>query len=193
MIVPLKHGMSDSHQMNNETPHLGVDIGRVIIDGSSHPTGDDTAFFKGGMDNALRTPAMAGAFESIARLTARFDGHVWLVSKCGDRVQARTREWLAHHRFFERTGIDPEHLRFCRQRPEKAIHCRELDITHFIDDRLDVLDALEGIVAHRYLFGPQRSQYVTGDVTIELDWPAAESSVGATLDSKTAVRERSTP
>ena len=62
--------------MNNGTPRLGIDIGRVIIDGSSHPTGDDTAFFKGGIENALLTPAMPGAFESIARLSNLFEGRV---------------------------------------------------------------------------------------------------------------------
>lgn len=164
--------------MNTETPRLGIDIGRVIIDGSSHPTGDDTAFFKGGIDNALRTPAMPGAFASIARLAGLFEGRVWLVSKCGERVEARTRQWLVHHRFFERTAIDPGHLRFCRQRPEKAIHCAELEITHFIDDRPDVLEALDGIVAYRYLFGPQRAA-VLGGVIHCLDWEAAERAVVA--------------
>jgi hypothetical protein len=166
--------------MNKEFPRLGVDIGRVIIDGSSHPTGDDTAFLKGGIENALRTPPMAGAFKSIARLSTLFDGQVWLVSKCGERVEVRTRQWLAYHRFFGRTNIDPERLRFCRQRPEKAIHCRELEITHFIDDRIDVLESLEGIVAHRYLFGPQRHG-VPGEFRHCVDWPAAERAVAGDL------------
>jgi hypothetical protein len=157
---------------------LGIDIGRVIIDGSAHPTGDDTAFFKGGIDNALRTPAMPGAFESIARLTEIFEGRVWLVSKCGERVEARTRQWLEHHRFFERTAIDARHLRFCRQRPEKAIHCAELEITHFVDDRPDVLLALQGVVEYRYLFGPQRGA-VPGDVVHCLDWDVAERAVAS--------------
>lgn len=164
--------------MNNGIPRLGIDIGRVIIDGSSHPTGDDTAFFKGGIDNALRTPAMPGAFDAITRLVERFDGRVWLVSKCGERVQLRTREWLAHHRFFDRTGIDPEHLRFCRERPQKAIHCRDLAITHFIDDRPDVHVALAGIVPHRYLFGPQRKRAPGGVVPV-ITWDQALSAVEA--------------
>lgn len=167
--------------MNNGTPRLGVDIGRVIIDGSSHPTGDDTAFFKGGIENALRTPAMDGAFDAISLLVERFDGRVWLVSKCGDRVQQRTRQWLAHHRFFEETSISPAHLRFCLQRPEKAVHCRDVGITHFIDDRADVLVALHGIVPHRYLFGPQRKPPRHGVVPV-LTWQEALSAVEADLD-----------
>lgn len=42
------------------------------------------------------------------------------------------------------------------ERPQKAQHCRELAITHFIDDRWHVLEHLEGVVRHRYLFGLQR-------------------------------------
>ena len=179
----------------NQHPHhpptevrLGIDIGRVIIDGSSHPDGDDTAFFRGGVENALRTPAMPGALDSITHLAPRFDGRVWLVSKCGERVAERSRAWLRHHRFFETTGIDPEHLRFCRQRPEKAIHCAELAITHFVDDRLDVLDALDVLVPHRFLFGPQKAGTPRrpGVVPV-LTWAAVEEAVHATL----AARQRS--
>jgi len=175
-------------ETNRHTPtalpesRLGIDIGRVIIDGSSHPDGDDTAFFKGGVENALRTPAMPGALDAIAELTRSFDGRVWLVSKCGERVADRSRAWLAHHRFFERTGIDPEHLRFCRQRPEKAIHCAELAITHFVDDRSDVLDALDGVVPHRYLFGPQKAGTARrpGVVPV-LTWAVAEDAIARDL------------
>ncbi|MEI8407192.1 MULTISPECIES: hypothetical protein [unclassified Kribbella] len=129
---------------------LGIDIGRVIIDGSSG-TGD-TSFFSGDTTAMLRTPAVPGAFEAIARLVRLFDGQAWLVSKCGPRVQRRSLEWLRHHRFFERTGIAEGNVRFCLQRPEKALHCAELGITHFVDDKPDVIAAIEGVVANRYLF-----------------------------------------
>ena len=51
---------------------------------------------------------------------------------------------------------------FCLKRPEKAIHCRELGITHFIDDRTDVLAAMIGVVPLLYLFGPQRGETPSG-------------------------------
>jgi hypothetical protein len=139
--------------MNITEPRLGVDIGRVIIDGSAHPDGGDTVFFTGDVEQMLRTPAVDGAFESLARLVARFSGRAWLVSKCGERVERRTLAWLAHHDFAARTGIPLASVRFCRRRLDKAIHCAELAITHFVDDRLDVHEALRGLVPHRYLFG----------------------------------------
>lgn len=136
-------------------PQLGVDIGRVIIDGDHHPSGDDTAFLKGGTEEMLRTPPVDGVLDTLARLVRLFGGRVWLVSTCGPRVQHRTRQWLLHHRVYQHTGIPPSHVRFCRQQPDKAVHCAELAISHFVDDRVDVLVALAGIVPHRYLFGPR--------------------------------------
>ena len=93
-------------------PRLGIDIGRVIIAGDgipdatgtfevSKPGGDhDTAFFEGDEAAMLATPEVSGAFDSIAALVPLFGGRVWLVSKCGPRVQARTLRWLAGHDFY---------------------------------------------------------------------------------------------
>jgi len=131
-------------------PRLGIDIGRVIITGDE--PGGDTNFIGGGTEDVLRTPMIEGAFDSIARLVALFGGRVWLVSKCGARMEAKTRLWLAHHRFYELTGVPESHVRFCRQRPEKRDHALELGLTHFIDDRTDVLAHLEGAVPHLVLF-----------------------------------------
>jgi hypothetical protein len=128
---------------------LGIDIGRVIIDGSSGP--GDTSFFSGDTAAMLRTPAVPDAFETIARLVPLF-GDTWLVSKCGPRIQQRSLEWLHHHHFFEQTQIAEGNVRFCLRRPEKAIHCAELRITHFIDDKPDVIAAITPVVPHRYLF-----------------------------------------
>ena len=134
---------------------LGVDIGRVIIDGGG-PGGGDTQFFSGDTARMLATPAVPEALETLARLVPRFE-EVWLISKCGERVQRNTLQWLDHQEFAARTGIPRGNVRFRRRRPDKAIHCAELGITHFVDDKLDVHQALRGIVEHRYLFGPQRS------------------------------------
>lgn len=135
---------------------LGIDIGRVIITPESGGRAD-TSFIGGSMEDALKTPPYDGMFDAVTELTERFAHKVWLVSKCGPRVQEKSRRWLRHHRFFERTKIPPNNLRFCLQRPQKADHCRELGLTHFIDDRVDVLQHLDGIVDRRYLFGPQRA------------------------------------
>ncbi len=128
---------------------LGVDIGGVLIDRINDNT--DTSFFG---DNYLRTTAVPGAFDAIMELSERrFGGHIHLVSKCGPRVEQKSRDWLAHHDFFRTTGVDPAHLHFCRQRQEKAPICETLGLTHFIDDRLEVLGYLTS-VPNLYLFHP---------------------------------------
>lgn len=135
---------------------LGIDIGRVIIAPAEPGTPHDTSFLGGSIKHALATPAVEGAFETIRSLVDLFEGRVWLVSKAGDNVQRKTRAWLHHTRFFDEVGIPQTHLRFCYKRHQKAHHCKELGLTHFIDDRLDVLSHLRNCVPSLYLFGPQR-------------------------------------
>lgn len=134
---------------------LGIDVGRVLIR-PEDADGADTSFIGGSLEDALNTPPYDGMFEVVPKLVSKFDGRVWIVSKCGPAIQHKTRCWFERHRFFERTGIPQENVRFCLKRPEKAVHCRQLGITHFIDDRVDVLEAMAGVVSNRYLFGPQR-------------------------------------
>lgn len=140
---------------------LGIDVGRVLITpgDDSRP---DTSFISGSLHAALETPPYDDMFDVVPSLVDRFEGRVWIVSKCGPRIQQRTLQWFEHHRFFERTGIAADKVRFCLKRPDKAIHCRELGITHFIDDRADVLEPMAGIVPHRFLFGPQRGRIPAG-------------------------------
>ncbi|MGI5184165.1 hypothetical protein ACQEVZ_48705 [Dactylosporangium sp. CA-152071] len=171
--------------MNTAGSRLGVDIGRVIIGGAA-PGGGDTQFFSGDTARMLATPAVPGALEALARLVPRFE-QVWLVSKCGERVQRHTRQWLDHHAFAARTGIPREHLRFCLRRPEKAVHCAELGITHFVDDKLDVHEALRGIVPHRFLFGPQPAPPPPWLHHTET-WDAAEAAILRSLDQAPARR-----
>jgi hypothetical protein len=142
--------------MNTRTePRLGVDFGRVIHGGAAVAGEEDTAFLAGDVEEAMRSPATAGMFAVLPVLVARFGGRVWVISKCGERVQRRTLQWLDRHDFYGRTGVDPGNVRFCRKRADKAGHCAELGITHMVDDRLDVHVALRGLVPHLYLFGPQ--------------------------------------
>ncbi|MGH3381333.1 MAG: hypothetical protein ACRDP6_42040 [Actinoallomurus sp.] len=142
--------------MNTSTePRLGVDFGRVIHGGAAISGEEDTVFLDGDLEDALRSPATAGMFEVLPGLVTRFGGRVWVISKCGERIQGRTLQWLERHDFNDRTGIAPGNVRFCRKRADKAGHCAELAITHMVDDRLDVHHALRGLVPNLYLFGPQ--------------------------------------
>ncbi|MBS2036253.1 hypothetical protein JST97_14780 [bacterium] len=126
---------------------LGVDVGGVIIDRQNDKT--DTSFFG---PNYLQTSACEGVFECLRSAhQAGFEIHV--VSKCGPNTQRKTLEWLQHHDFYRRTGVAPARVHFCRTRPQKAPICKQQGITHFVDDRLDVLDHLVD-VGHLFLFQP---------------------------------------
>jgi hypothetical protein len=147
--------MEDTRQLGPRS-RIGIDIGRVIVGAVDEGGHADTTFLSGSDEAALATPPVPGAFETIRTISLRLDGRVWLVSKCGRRIEALTRRWLVHQRFHEATGIPPDHLRFCRERPQKRDHAVELGLTHFVDDRLDVLAHLRGAVGTLCWFGLQR-------------------------------------
>ncbi len=134
---------------------LGIDIGGVIVGGREDPDapaqGDRFLRF-------LETPEVDGAIEAVERLVnERFGPQTHLVSKCGANVQARIRQWLDYHRFFERTGVEEGCVHFCRHRHEKAAICARLGITHFIDDRAEVLGHLDTRV-RAYAFRPDAAE-----------------------------------
>ncbi|MEK9151774.1 MAG: hypothetical protein AAB692_00210 [Patescibacteria group bacterium] len=133
---------------------LGIDIGGVIIDSAVN---DGTATALHG-DNYLQTTQVKHSFETISGLVRqRFGSRVYLVSKCGVAIQRKTREWLQARDFFAKTGVSPLNLWFCKEHHEKAEICRELGISHFIDDRLEVLGHL-ATVPNLYLFCPRQEE-----------------------------------
>ena len=147
---------------------LGVDIGGVIIDRVNDNT--DTSFFS---ENFLRTTPVPGVFAALRTLVdTHYGDRVFLVSKCGQTVQAKTLQWLDHYDFYQLTGIRRDRVYFCRQRHEKAGICKNLGITRFIDDRLEVLATLMDLDV-RYLFQPRPEEvkkfarFASGVVTVE--------------------------
>lgn len=147
---------------------LGVDIGGVLIDRVAD--GSDTSFFS---DNFLETPEVPGSFEALRVLGAGvFGSRIHLVSKCGPKIEARTRQWLDHTDFHVRAGVPPEHVHFCRERKHKASICARLGVTHFVDDRLDVLEYLE-TVGRKYLFQPRPADLAraaNSNVSVAPNW-----------------------
>lgn len=123
---------------------FGVDVGGVLIGRDNNAA--DTSFFG---PNYLLTPQVPHAFESIKQLR-KADFDVYLVSKCGSSIESKTLNWLDHHNFYDLTGVNRNQVRFCRQRAEKAGICDQLGLTHFIDDRLEVLSYLIN-VEHLFL------------------------------------------
>lgn len=126
------------------TEILGVDIGGPIIG----PT----------EGHYMTAPIVSGAFDALRMLRKqRFGRKIFLVSKCSEKGQEKALHQLEHHNFYDLTGIGRDHVYFCRERYEKAGICKKLGITHFIDDRLEVLSYLD-MVKFLYLFRPSQDE-----------------------------------
>lgn len=144
---------------------LGIDIG-------------DTIIMRNGLvdegQNLLQT-AFPGAFESIAYLVDLFNKEVFLVSSCTEIGERRNIEWLDHNDFFNQTGLLKSNLRFCRERRLKSPICEDLQITHFIDNRIGVLRSLV-TVPHKYCFNPPSNPDKNySDVHILSSWSDVKS------------------
>jgi len=122
---------------------IGIDIGRVIIGGD----GEDTFFSA----KYLETPAVAGAKESLEELWWQ-EHEIHLVSKCGEKVEAKTMDWLIDKEFIPSRVIPTHRIHFVRKRHLKAPMAQALELDIFIDDRQDVLDHMVEIVPHLILF-----------------------------------------
>lgn len=128
---------------------IGIDVGGVIIDREKNDN-SDTSLFGDNYLNALPVPGVFEAIKSLAE--GPFRDTVWIVSKCGENIERRTREWLRHKDF--QSVVPEEKWRFCRERSEKAPIAKDLGLTHFVDDKLEVLHHMHKIVEHRLLFRP---------------------------------------
>ena len=73
------------------TEKLGVDVGGVITESGNEMFSEQF----------LQAKQMEGAFEALTKLRSRFDDHIYVVSKCGVRMQQKTVEWMRHHGFRE--------------------------------------------------------------------------------------------
>jgi len=151
---------------------LGVDVG-VIID-RIHD-GTDTSFFG---TRYLETTPVPNVFDTLALLRSYFE-RVCIVSKCGDAIERKTRDWLEYHRFCARVGIEVRDLFFCSRREGKVPLCGQLGVTDFEDDRLEMLGYLP-FVPHRYLFQPKEEEvelYIASGVipTARCDWDSRGS------------------
>lgn len=130
----------------SRAPVLGIDVGGVLVDRVAE--GSDTSFFG---DRPMETPAVAGALDAVAQLLELFEYRVHIVSKAGPKIAELTRRWLGSRNVTGDGGIPLGNVHFVRKRPEKHPICEQLGVTHFVDDRLDVLSNLI-TVDQRYLF-----------------------------------------
>jgi hypothetical protein len=117
--------------------NLGIDLGWTIV---------------GNRDTGDRYELAHNAFEVIKAIKPYFND-VYIISKVNSEQKERSLKWIKDVDFFNSTGISPNNLYYCFERRDKAIFVRGLGITHFIDDKAEVLSHLDKDVA-KVLFNP---------------------------------------
>lgn len=145
--------------METIIPHkLGLDINGVLLNRENRLKGPIYSFH-----------AIAGAFVGIRRLIQEKFGaeNVYLVSKSLGEKRMQILEFFEKNLFYEDTGILRSHVYFCEARQDKAPICRELGITHFVDDRLEVLQYLRH-VPNRYLFQKKGGTLLSDSLAVRL-------------------------
>jgi len=130
---------------------IGIDIGGVIIDRERNDNSDTSLFGT----NYLNAFAVPSALEAIAEINKKFfPNEAYIISKCGANIERKSREWLKHNGFYQMTGMTEDKVHFCRARSDKAPIAQKLGLTHFIDDKYEVLGYMKDIVKNRILFNP---------------------------------------
>lgn len=117
-----------------EEPRIGIDIGDVLTSADNH---SGTLW------------DVPGSVEALRAITEIFGSHnVFLVSKVrvGGWMHQRTEEWLHGPRgFLEKVGIPAENVRFVSRikgRDGKGIAALNLGLSHFVDNKFEVLESI---------------------------------------------------
>lgn len=130
---------------------FGVDIGNVIIENRGTTEEYRQKYY-------LSIPPVSGVFSVLKKLNNTHPGNVYLISKCKKEAEKHILEWLHAHDFFKETGLAIENIFFVRERKDKVAICKQLGITHFVDDRLEVLSHMIGTVPYLFLYKPKEEE-----------------------------------
>jgi hypothetical protein len=150
-----------------DTPILGLDFGNVI-------KGPD------GM--------MTGFMDALRRLKVIFEDKIYIISRVDTLAdEYKVSDYLDKHDIYK--WINFFNVNFCRRRDEKGPIAENLGISHFVDDRTEVLSYMKS-VKHRYALNPTEQQlkdFPPDNVIVERTWPGI---VGLIIDSVKKVDNR---
>lgn len=142
---------------------LGIDIGGVIRAKATGP-------------QSVEEYLVARPLTDVTRVITAFvdifgSENIFIISRCPEYAEDTMVQWLDKQNFFTSIGFKRSNVYFCRERADKARIANQLKLTHFIDDRIDVLDAMKDIVVNRILFtgGSNHDNTVIDNGIIVLD------------------------
>lgn len=145
---------------------LGIDLGNVIIDHLGF--GTTTEYVLHGDYNSI--PPVQGVMEALSVLNHSFNGNVFVVYNATDVVDHKILAWMEFHDVFGKTGIARNKIHRTEHGRDKSSVCLRYKATHFIDDRLEVLGHLIGIVPHLFLFRPQEQEMIEFTDSLPYVW-----------------------
>lgn len=124
------------------------------------------------IDEYLAATPLKNAAKTIKILVKLFGNeNIYIISRCPEYAEDVIIQWLDNQKFFTDINLDRSNVFFCRERADKALIAKRLKLTYFIDDRIDVLDAMKDIVANRILFtgGSNHGDNIINDDIIIFD------------------------
>lgn len=112
---------------------IGIDIVGVLAD-------DKKPFIRAG--EYVIFSLMKDAIEVVGRIVNKFGAeNVFIVSRVTSHQTAlATGIWMETHQFLQKTKLPLENVHLCTRHGEKTEVAKKLGITHFIDNKLNVLD-----------------------------------------------------
>jgi len=134
---------------------LGIDLGNTII---------------------KNRQVLPDAFRVIRRLIdERFGVNVHIVSRVNPEQEIRARAFVTSEHFKSQLSIPLSRVHFCRERREKGPICKRIGITHFIDDRPEIMAVMPPSVVRKILFDPDETdlrQFASrlGDFNVAHSW-----------------------
>lgn len=127
---------------------------------------------------------MFGFDLSLPLLKQLFGDNIYIVSRVDHlaRGEQHVRDFMIEHKLYD--YIPDGNLNFCILRSEKAVICNKLGITHFVDDRTEVLSHMQN-VKHKYALNPierQLADFPPKDMMVCLDWLGVMRKIENDLD-----------
>jgi len=97
---------------------LGIDCGGVLTCNDTDTRGEADTHRGGSLGIKMQTnPPTEECLEAVRRLVQHFGrDQVYIISKCGLKTQQATIVWLSNYKFFEKTGLRPDHVVMCHNR-----------------------------------------------------------------------------
>jgi hypothetical protein len=139
---------------------LGLDVGGTI--GYKHY--EPSSLIGGGLelDGLSWSSVSEGVWtlwphveDVLPRLVEKAEA-TYFVSKVNEEQKARSIKWFDESQFCERMGIPRENVFYCEERKDKGPICKKLGVTHFVDDRPEVMAYLDPAI-FKIIFSPQIS------------------------------------